>query len=430
MSVFPGSVEAAAIEDSLAAHAATVLAVGSNDLGKAGRRLVAAIRDQHLAHAAALRTTDPTDPNTADPTTKPASGGTPTPSPSTSHSAKKPGFAKAVDQLLAAESKAAVAHRASALTTEGLASLLWGSLAVSATHLAAILRGADLAGDSPDPTVATVAAVRARAPMPLVPVVEAEQEMVRQLHAIVYGYQLALGRLTGARRDTAAAELRRHRILRDRLTARLLNRKAEVPVAAAAYVPSTNPRNAATAAKLIRQMETALVPFCGLWLAACRRPRRADRGPGSAGSDPRGGPPVERVAAGLARLAAGLTFAGHAIRLSCRAPSAPRSKALSSRWKALPDPDLGWRSWSVPLRRPDPPAARCRRSVWLMPTPRRAPAAAWRPGHDRRAERHPAAPGALRAAAAGRARPQSSSAAGSRGSRPPPVWPSEESGSR
>jgi hypothetical protein len=186
--------------------------------------------------------------------------------------AKKPGFAKAIDQLVAAESKAAVAHRASALTTEGLASLLWGSLAVSATHLGAILGAADLAGDSPDPTVATVAAVRARAPMPLLPVVEAEQEMVRQLHAIVYGYQLALGRLTGTRRDTAAGELRRHRILRDRLTARLLNRKAEVPVAAAAYVPSTNPRNAATAAKLIRQMETALVPFCGLWLAASAAP--------------------------------------------------------------------------------------------------------------------------------------------------------------
>jgi len=273
VSLFPGSVEAATIQESLAAHAATVLAVGSKDLGKAGRRLVAAIRDQHLAHVAALHTSDPTDPNRADPTTKPpASGRTPTPSPSTSHSAKKPGFAKAVDQLLAAESKAAVAHRASALTTEGLASLLWGSLAVSANHLAAILRGADLAGDSPDPAVATVAAVRARAPMPLVPVVEAEQEMVRQLHAIVYGYQLALGRLTGARRDAAAAELQRHRILRDRLTARLLNRKAEVPVAAAAYVPSTNPRNAATAAKLIRQMETALVPFCGLWLAASAAP--------------------------------------------------------------------------------------------------------------------------------------------------------------
>jgi hypothetical protein len=283
VSVFPGSVEAATIEASLAAQAARVLAVGSKDLGKAGRRLVAAVRDQHLAHVAALRTTDPTDPNTGDPNATdpnttdpnskpPASGGTPTPSPSTSHVAKKPGFAKAIDQLVAAESKAAVAHRASALTTEGLASLLWGSLAVSATHLGAILGAADLAGDSPDPTVATVAAVRARAPMPLVTVVEAEQEMVRQLHAIVYGYQLALGRLTGTRRDTAAGELRRHRILRDRLTARLLNRKAEVPVAAAAYVPSTNPRNAATAAKLIRQMETALVPFCGLWLAASAAP--------------------------------------------------------------------------------------------------------------------------------------------------------------
>ena len=304
MSVFPGSVEAAAIEDSLAAHAATVLAVGSSDLGKAGRRLVGAIRDQHLAHAAALRTTDPTDPNTAGP----SAGGTPAPSPSTSHSAKKPGFTKAVDQLLAAESKAAVAHRARALTTEGLASLLWGSLAVSATHLAAILRGADLAGDSPDPTVATVAAPRARAPMPLVPVVEAEQEMVRQLHAIVYGYQLALGRLTGARRDTAAAELRRHRILRDRLTARLLNRKAEVPVADAAYVPSTNPRNATTAAKLIRQMETALVPFCGLWLAAATAPAERTEALDQVGRTLGSGAPVGRIAACLARLDAGLTY--------------------------------------------------------------------------------------------------------------------------
>ena len=269
VAIFPGSVEAAAVEDSLAAHAATALGVGSADLGKAGRHLLAAIRDQHLAHAAALRTTDPTDPNSAGPS---GSGSTPPPSPSTNHSAKKPGFAKAVAQLLAAESKAAVAHRARALTTEGLTSLLWGSMAVSATHLAAILRGADLAGDNPDPTVATVAPPRARAPMPLVPVVEAEQELVRQLHAIVYGYQLALGRLTGARRDTAAAELRRHRILRDRLTARLLNRKAEVPVADAAYVPSTNPRNATTAVKLIRQMETALVPFGGLWLAAATAP--------------------------------------------------------------------------------------------------------------------------------------------------------------
>ena len=264
ISVYPGSVEGAAIEDALAAHAAVVLAVGKDDLGKVGRRLVTAIRDQHLAHAAALRTSDPTDPN---------AGPAGTPAPSTgSHSANKPGFTKAVDRLLAAESKAAVTHRASAISAAGLGSLLWGSLGVSATHLAAILRAADLAGDDPDPGVAAVAPARARAPMPLVPVVQAEQEMVRQLHAIVYGYQLALGRLSGVRRDTAAGELRRRRILRDRLIATLLNRKAAVPAAEAAYVPSTNPRNAATAAKLIRQMETALVPFCGLWLAAAATP--------------------------------------------------------------------------------------------------------------------------------------------------------------
>ena len=104
--------------------------------------------------------------------------------------------------------------------------------------------------------------------MPVLTIVQAEQQLVTQLHAIIYGYQLALGRLTGQQNDTATAELRRHRMLRDRLTARLLSRKAEVPVAKAAYVPTTNPRNARTAAKLIRQMETALVPFCGLWLTA------------------------------------------------------------------------------------------------------------------------------------------------------------------
>lgn len=263
VSVFPGSIEGATVEDALAAHAATVLVIGKDRLGKKGRALITAIRDQHRAHAAALRTADPTDPGSAAADPSPATS-TPTPG----HTAQKPSFAKAVDQLVAAESRAAVTHRTAALTGKGLAALLWGSMASSAAAIATILRVADLAGDDPDPAAATVAAVKARAPMPVVTIVGAEQEMVRQLHALIYGYQLALGRLSGARRDTASAELRRHRILRDELTARLLDRKAEVPVAAPAYVPSTNPRNARTAARLIRQMETALVPFCGLWLAA------------------------------------------------------------------------------------------------------------------------------------------------------------------
>ena len=267
VSVFPGSVAGAALEDRLAAYATTLLSVGHDDLGRSGRRLVTSIRNQHLAHAAVLRSSDPTDPNSAGPgATTTAPSATPRPS------AKAPSFATAGPQLVAAESRAAAAHRGAALTGGGTTALLWGSLATSATQLRSVLLDADLGGDTPAPTVATVAAPRPRAPMPALPVVQAEQQVVAQLHAIVYGYQLALGRLTGSRRDIAAAELRRHRILRDRLTARLLNRKADVPVADAAYVPSTNPRNAATAAKLVRQMETALLPFGGLWLAAATTP--------------------------------------------------------------------------------------------------------------------------------------------------------------
>ena len=43
--------------------------------------------------------------------------------------------------------------------------------------------------------MATVAAPRVRAPMPVLSDVRAEQQLVAQLHAVVYGYQLALGRL-------------------------------------------------------------------------------------------------------------------------------------------------------------------------------------------------------------------------------------------
>ncbi|HEY9468020.1 MAG TPA: DUF4439 domain-containing protein, partial [Propionibacteriaceae bacterium] len=49
----------------------------------------------------------------------------------------------------------------------------------------------------------------------------------------------------------------------------------EVPAAEPAYVPSVVPRNQATAGKLIMQMQTALQPFCGLWLVAAAS--RADR---------------------------------------------------------------------------------------------------------------------------------------------------------
>lgn len=283
----PGAVEGAAIERALTARATAVLAAGGHDLDASGRRLISAIRDQHAAHVAALASSDPTNPNASP--APPASPGSP--APTGSSSAKRAGFATAVKQLLAAESKAATAHRVRALQAPDTAALLWGSLATSAAALGSVLDGADLAGDRPRPKRVTVAPVQARAPMPVVTLVAAEQQMVAQLHAVVYGYQLALGRLSGSSRDTAAAGLKRHRVLRDRLTARLIEHRADVPVAEPAYVPSTTPRNAASAGKLIRQLETALLPFCGLWLAA-------------------GGTPAGRAEA-LDQLAATLTVARH-----------------------------------------------------------------------------------------------------------------------
>lgn len=255
----PGAAAAATLHEKLAADAATVLTVGHKKLGATGRKLVTAIRDQQLAQAAALLPPDAAHPS---PTTPASPAGHPT-------------FAKAVAQLTTGLSQAATSHRQSALATDQLTALLWGSLATSAGATARAVMAAGLAGAGPNPSAASIATVRSRAPMPVVTIEAAEQEVIRQLHALVYGYQLALGRLKGARAEAAETELRQHRILRDRLTRRLLDRKADVPIAKAAYVPSTNPRNAATATKLIRQMESGFQPFCGLWLAAA--PTQAER---------------------------------------------------------------------------------------------------------------------------------------------------------
>ena len=112
--------------------------------------------------------------------------------------------------------------------------------------------------------------------IPLVIEVEAVQGLVTQLHALVYGYQLAIGRLPVAsdRHDQAVAELLQHRIRRDRLITWLTRRSAEVPVPEPAYRPSVEPRDAASAARLIRAMLVALQPFGAVWFAAAGR---ADR---------------------------------------------------------------------------------------------------------------------------------------------------------
>ncbi len=157
----------------------------------------------------------------------------------------------------------------------------------------------------------SVAPVRGPADVLLLSDVEAVQGMVRQSHALVYGYQLAIGRLPVVSRQHARAvrELRAQRVLRDRLTDWLRRRSAEVPVASPAYVGSTVPRDASSSALLLRQMQTAFQPFCGLWLAAAGSKAAADPGPVGTGRGIPGCPRVGGAAPGLARIRGCVTAA-------------------------------------------------------------------------------------------------------------------------
>ncbi|HEX6757559.1 MAG TPA: DUF4439 domain-containing protein [Propionibacteriaceae bacterium] len=242
------SAGAAAPEQALAALAAAILA-GPNrkQLSKDRRQLLTFLRNAHTAHAHAI--TDPL----------------PTPAP-----VKIGGMSlnSSLALLSRRETSAAGHYRSAALKAKGLDALLWGSLSVAAGSFAAAIGSANPPAARP---------VANRPPVGVLSEVVAVQELVRQLHALVYGYQLAIGKLKVLSRQRAKAEheLLVQRIFRDRLIAWLKKHEADVPAAEAAYVPSVVPRNPATAGKLIMRMQTALQPFCGLWLAASATP--ADR---------------------------------------------------------------------------------------------------------------------------------------------------------
>jgi hypothetical protein len=231
----------AAPEQGLAVLAAAIL-VGPHrkQLSKDRRNLLSFLRNAHTAHARAIA-----DPP---PSQAPANLG-------------RQSLDSSLALLARRESAAGGRYRHAALRAEGADALLWGSLSLSAASFARALGSAD------PPSTRSVAD---RKPVEILSDVAAVQELVRQLHAIVYGYQLAIGKMKvlSRQRPKAERELLNERIFRDQLIAWLRKRSAEVPAAEPAYVPSVIPRNPATAGKLIMQMQTALQPFCGLWLAA------------------------------------------------------------------------------------------------------------------------------------------------------------------
>ncbi|MFP5283413.1 MAG: DUF4439 domain-containing protein, partial [Actinomycetes bacterium] len=249
---FAGAAEAADREQALADLCAALLRVPSaDDLDRTQRRRLASVRDAHDRHAAALRSPDPTVR---------ADGPVPARDPEAAEAMRDRTPARALALLVRRERDLAERHRSAAVAATAVPALVWGSLSVAAGAYARTL-----AEDGP-----AVGAAASSVSVPVLSDVAAMQELVRQLHAVVYGYQLALGRLpvrsgryARGRRGLAGA-----RDLRDRLAAILARRSAAVPVPEAAYVPAVQPRTAATATELIRRMEVALLAFAGLWVAA------------------------------------------------------------------------------------------------------------------------------------------------------------------
>jgi hypothetical protein len=237
----PSAGAAAAPEQALAALAAAILAgPHGKQLSKDRRELLTFLRNAHTAHARAI--SDPL------PAVAPAKiGGM--------------SLNGSLALLSRREGSAAGRYRSAALKAKGSDALLWGSLSAAAGSFAAAI------GSSNPPGTSRVAN---REPVEVLSEVAAVSELVRQLHAIVYGYQLAIGKfkVISKQRPKAERELLAQRIFRDRLIAWLRKHGGDVPAAAPAYVPSVVPHNPATAVKLIMRMQTAFEPFCGLWLAA------------------------------------------------------------------------------------------------------------------------------------------------------------------
>jgi hypothetical protein len=246
-----------AAELALADLAAAILAGPQRGKLSAGQRaLLTAAAQGHRQHAAALASPAPTArPSSPVPSSRPAA-------PSDIARLSLPqSLALLRRQELAQRDRA----RGTALSRSGFESLVWGSISVAAASWATALSSK---------AAVPVAAAGPSRPMAAQSDVEALQSMIRQLHALVYGYQLALGRLspTSAAGRRAYQSLLARRSLRNDLVDTLIARSASVPAAAGAYVPPVDPRSPASAAELIRRMETAFQPFCGLWLAAASRP--------------------------------------------------------------------------------------------------------------------------------------------------------------
>jgi hypothetical protein len=246
--VVAGAREAATTELALAGLAGAILAgPRRGELSADQRAVLRFVTEAHRAHATVL---DPTvrAPRPAD--------------------VARLTLGQALTRLSRSETAAAGRHRAAALAVSGEDSLRFGAIAAAAGLYAGVVttdRRLPISEGPPMPTVLARSTDTA-----------AVQTLVAQLHALVYGYQLAIGRMpvAGARHDQAVADLLQHRIRRDRMISWLRRRDAEVPAPEPAYRPSVDVRDGASGIRLVRTMLVALQPFAGIWLASANDAER------------------------------------------------------------------------------------------------------------------------------------------------------------
>jgi hypothetical protein len=244
-------VELAALCEQLQHHG-TSLGLPSPQLAVAGW-----MAEAHAVHVTALLARRPEQHPTGPPT--PERDWTPWPRPSPTAELPAGSRDRALRAILDGLEDAVADHRRNALGSSGSAALLWGSLATYAGSAAAALTANTV---RPAPPAAPIRPVAPRSDT------EAAQQTVRQVHALVYGYQVAIPWFRGAEFESAYDVLVRRRGLRDRLTRRLREAGMVAPAAEPAYGLPVQPHDRATATELLWRMETAFAPFAGGWLAA------------------------------------------------------------------------------------------------------------------------------------------------------------------
>lgn len=283
----PGSEDAARTETELAGFAAAIRHRLSSELRDDDKRLLDLLVAAHRAHVDVLHQSDPsviekrasnrpspTGSASADesgtPTSSSASARSPS-SASSSSSAPASRYAvgsdpsKAVAKLRALEKSAAGHHRDRALDPRGPddrleeLTLLWGSLSTAASSYAATLTD----GHHKNPK----AAARRRDAVRMPETEQAVRHLVSQLDATIFGFQTALGRLSGKAAARARARLAEYRRLRDTTRVWLTEHKSTVPDQKAAYRLPVQPEDASTAIKLIVTIEDRMLPYLGQWLA-------------------------------------------------------------------------------------------------------------------------------------------------------------------